>query len=111
MASAGSAELVFVVDVTTLTDKGFVGTTEYGGKKVDLDFDDGEAGVYLTAEMAGRLHVRKGSLVSLIIEDDKNQVAEATVAAVGKTLRISDPKVYYAIGREGGAVLRLRKAK
>ena len=110
MASAGAPELVFVVDVSSLTDEGFKGSTEYEGKRIDLDFDDGKAGVYLDAEMAGRLHVRKGSKLSLVIEGDSNQVTEATVASVGKKLRISDAKVYYSIGREGGAVLRLRKA-
>ena len=110
MASAGAADLVFVVDVSALTGKGFVGTTKYEGKRVDLDFDDGSAGVFLTSEMAGRLHVKKGSRLSLVIEDEANQVTEAIVASVGKALRISNPKVYYAIGREGGAVLRVRKA-
>ena len=104
------AELVFVVDVSSLTKKGFVGTTTYEGRKVDLEFDDNGDGVFLTSEMAGRLHVRKGSPLSVIIEDDRNQVAEAQVAAVGKTIRISDPKVYYAVGREGGAVIRIRKS-
>lgn len=109
MASAGLAELVFVVDVSSLTKKGFVGTTTYEGREVDLEFDDAGTGVFLTSEMAGRLHVRKGSTLSVIIEDERNQVVEAPVAAVGKVLRISDPKVYYAVGREGGAILRLRK--
>jgi ABC-type lipoprotein release transport system permease subunit len=110
VASATAAELVFVVDVSALTPKGFVGTTEYEGKKIDLDFDDTNAGVFLNSEMAGRLHVKKGSRVSIVIEGDDNQVEETAVASVGKSLRISDAKVYYAVGREGGAVLRLRKS-
>lgn len=110
MASASLAELVFVVDVSSLTKRGFVGTTDYRGKKVDLEFDDQGDGVFLTTEMAGRLHVRKGSAVSVIIEDERNQIAESKVAAVGKTIRISDPKVYFAVGREGGAVIRIRKS-
>jgi ABC-type lipoprotein release transport system permease subunit len=108
--SADGAELVFVVDVSALTKKGFVGSTKYEGKKVDIDFDDGKEGVSLTPEMATRLHVRKGSRVSLIMENDANQVAEVTVASIGKTIRVSDSRVYYTIGREGGAVLRLRKS-
>ena len=111
MASARAAELVFVVDVSALTDKGFVGSTEYEGKKIDLDFDDGAAGIFLNAEMASRLHVKKGSRVSLIVEDDSNRVAEATVASVGRALRISDSRVYYLIGKEGGAIIRVRKAQ
>ncbi len=110
MASADQAELVFVVDVTALTNKGFVGTSKYEGKQVELEFDDGNAGVFLVSEMANRLHVRKGSRVLLILEDESNQVSEATVASVGKTIRISDAKVYYAVGKEGGAILRMRKA-
>lgn len=111
MASASPAELVFVVDVSALTSKGFTGSTEYEERKVDLEFDDGNAGVFLSSEMAGRLHVKKGSRLSIVVEADANQVAETRVASVGKSLRISDAKVYYAIGREGGAVLRVRKAR
>lgn len=110
MASAGLAELVFVVDVSALTKEGFRGSTEYEGRIVDLEFDDGGDGVSLTSEMAARLRVKKGSRVSLVVEDGARQVAEVTVASVGKSLRISDPKVYYAVGKEGGAVLRVRKA-
>ena len=113
MASAGQevpAELVFVVDVSALTKKGFVGSTEYQGGKVDLEFDDGTDGLFLTSAMAARLRVKKGSRVSLIVEDDANVVADTSVGSVGKSLRISDPKVYYAIGKEGGAILRVRKA-
>ncbi len=109
MASASAAELVFVVDVSALTSEGFIGSTRYEGEKVDLDFDDANAGVFLNSEMAGRLHVKKGSRISIVIEDDDNQVAETKVTSVGKSLRISDARVYYAVGREGGAVIRLRK--
>jgi len=108
--SASPKELVFVVDVSALTSKGFTGSTEYEGTRVDLEFDDGTAGVFLSPEMAGRLHVKKGSRLSIMVEDDVNQVADTMVALVGKSLRISDPKVYYAVGKEGGAVLRVRKA-
>ena len=109
MASAALAEIVFVVDVSALTNKGFVGSTKYEGKRVDLSFDDGDAGVFLDSEMAGRLHVRKGSRVSLVVEGDANQVAESRVAGVRNALLISNARVYYAVGREGGAVIRIRK--
>ncbi len=109
MDSASKAELVFVVDVSSLTEKGFVGTTKYRGEPVNLEFDDEGEGVFLTSEMAGRLRVRKGSALSVMIEDDRAQAVEATVASVGRRLRISDPKIYYAVGREGGAILRVRK--
>ncbi len=110
MAFAVQQELVFVVDVSSLTRKGFVGTTTYEGRKVDLEFDDDGEGVFLSAEMARRLHVRRGSHLSILIEGEKNQLIDASVASVGRVLRISDPKVYYAVGREGGAILRIRKA-
>ncbi len=110
MASAVAAELVFVVDVSSLTKEGFVGTTTYEGRKIDLEFDDQGAGVFLDSEMASRLKVRKGSRLSIMIEDETNQLVQAAVAGVGKTLRISDPKVYYGVGREGGAIIRIRKA-
>ena len=61
------AELVLVVDVSALTSKGFVGTTRYEGRVVGFDFDDGEAGVFLSSEMAERLQVMKGSRLSLTI--------------------------------------------
>lgn len=37
-------------------------------------------------------------------------MVDQTIAGVGKDIRISDSKVYYLIGREGGAILRVRKA-
>ena len=86
-----------------------MGTTKYEGSQVAIEFDDGKDGIFLTSEMAGRLGARKGSAVSVTIENDANAVVKATVAGVGKTLRVSDPKIYYAVGREGGAVIRIRK--
>jgi ABC-type lipoprotein release transport system permease subunit len=109
VASASQAELAFAVDVSSLTEKGFVGTTNFEGTTVDLEFDDQDGGVFLSSRMAGRLGVRRGSTVSIIIESEKNQVVEAVVGGVGKALRISDPRVYYAVGKEGGAVIRIRR--
>ena len=109
VGEAPESELVFVVDVTSFTKKGFVGSTTYQGKPVDLEFDDGDAGVFLTSEMAKRIHVRKGSPLSVLIENDRHQLAKTVVAAVGKELRVSDAKVYYGVGKEGGAIVRIRK--
>ena len=109
VASARQAELVFVVDVSSLTRTGFIGSTEYEGKTVELEFDDKDAGVFLSSEMAERLHVRKGSSLSLTTENERNLVADASVAGVGKTLRISNSKVYYEVGKAGGAIVRIRK--
>ena len=109
MASAGQAELVFVVDVTSLAKEGFVGSTMYKGKAVDVKFDDGDAGVFLSSEMAARLHVRKGSKVLLVAENERKLVADSVVSGVGRTVRISNPRVYYEVGKEGGAVVRISK--
>ncbi len=100
---------MFVVDVSSFTKRGFIGTTRFGGKQVTLDFDDGEAGVFLSSEMASRLHVRRGSRVSLITENERNHVTESVVSGVGKGPRISDEKVYFEVGRLGGAVVRIRR--
>jgi ABC-type lipoprotein release transport system permease subunit len=109
VATAGQAELVFVVDVTSLTKEGFVGSTRYEGETVDLNFDDGDEGLFLTSEMAGRLHVKRGSKVLLVVENERNITSDSVVSGVGKTVRISSPKVYHEVGRGGGAVIRLRK--
>ena len=111
MASAGLAEIAFVVDVSALTNKGFIGTTRYEGKEIGLDFDDGDAGVFLSSEMAARLGVRKGSQLTILIEGASDQMVEAKVASVGRALRISSAKAYYEVGKEGGAVVRIRKAQ
>lgn len=108
MARAEGSELVFVVDVTSFTKKGFVGTTNYEGEKVDLEFDEEDEGVYLNSEMARRMGVRKGAPLSVIVEDHAITVVVTRVAAVGNSVRISEAKVYYAIGKEGGAIIRVR---
>ncbi len=109
-APAAEAELVFVVDVSAFTEKGFVGSTAYQGEKLDLEFDEAGEGVFLTSEMAERLHARKGSKLSLTFDDGAIQAAELAVSGITVRPRISDPKVYYSVGREGGAVMRIRKA-
>jgi len=103
-------EIVFVVDVSSFTEKGFIGTSSFEGGQVAIDFDDGDQGIFLNHEMAGRLGVKKGSRVSALVEAEKTQAVQMVVAAVGKAVRISDLKVYYAIGKEGGAVIRVRKS-
>ncbi|MDG6911369.1 MAG: hypothetical protein JRN18_03375 [Nitrososphaerota archaeon] len=103
-------ELVFVVDVSSFTEDGFVGATRYRGDRVNLEFDDKGDGVFLTSEMAERLQVSEGSKLTLVLEGVPSQAVDLTVAGVGSELRVSDAKVYYGVGREGGAVLRLRKA-
>jgi len=109
VAEAPQSELVFVVDVSSFTKKGFVGSTEYEGNTISIEFDDGDLGVYLTPEMAKRLHVRKGSPLLVLVEDDRPESIKAITVGVGPKPRISNAKIYYAVGREGGAVLRVKK--
>lgn len=109
MSRSDGEGLVFVVDVTSFTKSGFVGSTNYGGECIDIEFDDGDEGISLTGEMAERIGARKGSPLLVVVEDDRTQIATAAVASVGKAIRISNMKVYYAVGREGGAVVRIRK--
>ena len=110
VAAPERTELVFVVDVSSFTKNGFMGATEYKGSRVELEFDDAGEGLFLTSEMATSLRVGKGSKVSVTLEEGLNQVIELIVVGVGGRPRISDSRVYYGVGREGGAVLRLRKA-
>jgi len=103
-------EIVLVVDVSSFTEKGFIGTSRFAAKAVSIEFDEGDQGLFLSKEMGEKLGVRKGSQVSLIVEAERTQVIQTTVAAVGKATRISDAKAYYATGEEGGAVIRIRKS-
>ncbi|HME19118.1 MAG TPA: hypothetical protein VKF15_05250 [Nitrososphaerales archaeon] len=109
MTGTEGGEIAFVVDVTSFTKTGFVGTTSFVGEQVGIDFDDKGTGVFLSAEMARKVGVRKGDPLFVIVEDKVHTLARTKVAAVGKKVRISDEKAYYAVGREGGAVVRIRR--
>jgi hypothetical protein len=106
---ARAPELVFVVDVSAFTPKGFVGTSSYGEGEISLQFDDGGDGVTLTRQMANQLEVARGSRVSIVVEDDVVERMSSTVTSIGKSPVISDPGVYYSVGRAGGAIVRLAK--
>lgn len=111
MSQGADAELVFVVAVSSFTRRGFVGSASYHGQSVDLEFDDGDDGVFLTPEMCKRLSVTKGSKVLLVVEENDEPVAtEATLVGAVPKPRISSAKVYYEVGKEGGAILKVRKA-
>ena len=110
VSGSAEVEIAFVVDVSSFTEKGFIGTSSFAGKSVAINFDDEDQGVFLNHEMASRLGVKKGSWVSAQVEAEKTQAVQLAVAAVGKVVRISDSKVYYAVGKEGGAVIRVRKS-
>ncbi len=101
-------EVVLVVDVATLEGEGFYGTSEYKGQAITVEFDDRGLGLSLTQDMAARIGVRKGSKVSVAVESEKTEVFEVPVSSVGRSVQISDPDVYRAMGQAGGAVLRLR---
>ena len=103
-------ELVFVVDVTSFTKDGFIGSSKYEGRKVNLAFDEGEDGLFIDPEMAKKVGTRAGAPVSIVVEGETITIAQSCVAAVGKTLRVSDTKVYHALGKDGGGVLRVRSA-
>ena len=110
MVQSPEEELVFVVDVTSFTEKGFIGTTNFAGGRLDIEFDDVNAGISITGLMAEKIGVRKGSPLLVIIETEKTQMGKTSVASVGKKVRISDSKTYYAVGKEGGAVVRIRRS-
>jgi hypothetical protein len=108
--AAKGADVVLVVDVTSFTAEGFVGSSAFDGDVLNIQFDDKGEGVFLTSEMATRLAVRKGSRLNITVEGETNQVSSATVSGLSKMTRISDPKLYYGVGKEGGAIIRVRKA-
>ena len=109
MSSARSDQLVFVVNISSFTGQGFAAVTSYEGQAVELLFDDLDEGVFLTAPMAKRIRARKGSKISIRVENGAEVLAEANFSGTTKVPRLSSAKVYYALGREGGAVLRIRK--
>jgi CO dehydrogenase/acetyl-CoA synthase epsilon subunit len=103
-------ELVFVVDVTSFTENGFIGSSNFAESRVDIEFDDGSEGVSLSPEMAKKIKVKAGSPVLIIGEnEEKPQTSESTVNSVGEKVRISDAKTYYFVGRYGGAIIRILK--
>ena len=103
-------ELVFVVDITSFTENGFIGSSNFGENRVNIEFDDGSDGVSLSPEMAKKIKVKVGSPVLIIGENDvKPQTSENTVSSVGEKVRISDAKTYYFVGRYGGAIIRIQK--
>jgi ABC-type lipoprotein release transport system permease subunit len=105
------SELILVVSVSSFTDEGFAGTASYRGRSVEFGFDEGDEGVFLTPEMAKALGVRKGSKVLVVVEaEDEPVSAEASVAGLNQRPRISSARVYYELGKEGGGVVRVRKA-
>lgn len=108
---SGNHELLLVVDVSSFTEDGFVGSSEFGGKRVDIEFDDEDNGLTLSKEMCSRTETKPGSKVTIFAEDDaKIQSFESEVRAVSSLPRFSNSKLYYFLGARGGAIIRLRKA-
>ena len=83
--------------------------TSYGEQPVEILFDDLDEGVFLTRAMAARIGARKGSKLSIVVENGAPLLAEALFAGAAKVPRISSSKVYYTLGREGGAVVKITK--
>ena len=111
MSQGAEGELVFAVSISSFTKRGYVGSASYQGSPVDIEFDDRDEGVFLTAEMCKRLHVKEGSRLLLVVEaDGEPLVAEASASRPVSKPRISNARVYYSVGREGGAVVTLKKA-
>jgi hypothetical protein len=105
----GQNELVFVVDVTSFTGKGFIGSCTFEGKRIDIEFDDSDTGLSLDNEMCARLGASKGSTLTILVEDERKiQVIESEITAVSDKLAFSNEKLYYLVGRLGGAIIRLR---
>ncbi len=110
MNSPEQEEVVFVVDVSSFTERGFVASSTFAGDEVSIEFDDRNEGLVLSAGMAERIRVRAGSKVTIILENEgRPQVSESLIKSVGEKVRISDEKTYYFVGRTGGAIIRVRK--
>ena len=99
-----------VVDVSSFTKRGFTGTSSFSGEPIEVEFDESDEGVFLSHAMAKRLSVKKGSEVSVLIEGETALAVKMTVAGVGTVARVSSARVYFAVGKEGGAVIRIQKA-
>lgn len=111
MSSEAEEELVFVAAVSSFTKEGFLASASFGGESVDLEFDDKDQGAFLTPEMCRKLRVKKGSRLLIVVEAEDEPVAtEIAVAGSVSKPRISSARVYYEVGKEGGAILKLRKA-
>ena len=102
-------ELVFVIDVTAFTPRGYKSVSVYEGHTVDLEFDNGTDGLILGRKMASRLGVGKGASLTVVVEGDSTTVVQTRLWRTGNLLRMSDSRIYQAVGSEGGAVLRIRK--
>jgi len=110
VALPAATVISLVVDVTSFIDRGFIGISSFLGEPTEIEFDEGDKGIFLVHAMAKRLSVRKGSEVFVLVEDDTNLTIRMTVAGVGATTRISSAPVYSRVGKEGGAIIRLQKA-
>jgi hypothetical protein len=110
-SESGNQELLLVVDITSLTSSGFIGSSSFQGKRVDIEFDDEDNGLILSPAMSARVTADAGSKVLIFAEDDmKIQTFESVVKGVADTPRFSNSKLYYFVGERGSAIIRLRRA-
>ncbi|HXW37624.1 MAG TPA: hypothetical protein VEJ36_06975 [Nitrososphaerales archaeon] len=111
MAEPNPAELVFVVDIDTFEGKGFVGSSEYEGVKLNIAFDGEDSGTYLTPEMCKRIRARKGAKLTLVAERETAPVVISSVlVAARERVRVSSSSLYKILGEDGGGIFRIRKS-
>ena len=110
MPGEPSEELVLVLTISSLLEDGFEAMTPYEGGEVRVMFDERDDGVFLTKGMSARARLVQGQKVAMIVEGEKELYSVSTFSGNSDIPRISDSKVYYAIGREAGAILRIRKS-
>lgn len=104
-------ELVFVVDFTSFTEKGYECSSSFEGKRVDIEFDDADEGLVLSKAMCKRARLKKGSAVMISVEGEQRiEAFESVLEATGDGLRFSNAKLYYLLGGLGGAIIRIRRA-
>ena len=110
MTPGNETELAFVVDIGSFTESGFKGATKFGEGVVDVEFDDIGDGLFLTAPMAKKIGVRKGSFVVVLVEGEATTEHRLEVTEVGSAVRFSNEGVWQSVAPSGGAVIRVRKA-
>jgi ABC-type lipoprotein release transport system permease subunit len=104
-------EIVLVVELRSFTKAGFIGSARFADSEVSIEFDDKDEGVTLSTQMCQKLGVRKNSKLSILAEvDGRPELYETFLATTNKSLKISNAKVYYFVGRATLAILRISKA-
>jgi hypothetical protein len=83
----------------------------FEGRRIEIEFDDADEGLTLSRAMCERALLRRGSAVVVYVEDGGEISAlNSSLKGIGDKIRFSDSKLYFLIGRLGGAILRITKA-